>query len=186
MGKTQDDDYIGIARLAAAKLSHLMPNHFDDMVSVALLAIAKSINGFDESQSTGFTYYTMKSRYAIMDYIRTGTMIRVPKEKYKDNVRRFCGSLDEMATDREVGIGELVAHLEYHSTDGFEACYRALAFVGYTEREIWILRMLVEGNNQAEISKILGVSTAYISKVYTNIRRRGQENKELLYSLLRT
>ncbi|NCC71319.1 sigma-70 family RNA polymerase sigma factor [bacterium] len=123
----------------------------EDLLQEGFIALFKSCKKFDISKGIMFSTYAIKAIYNNM----LCYLVRNELKFYNK-----CISLDELQDDLNFEIGggfEIETNLLYNKKN-------------ITDEQLKIIQLKLDGFNQKEISKMIGISKSYVSKKFSNIK----------------
>lgn len=146
----------------------------EDMFQTGVIGLLKAVNTFDASKGYQFSTYA----FAI---VRNELLITFRKSKRSV---KAAFSLDENA---DLGNGESVPYAEMIADDkDYEEvvvnsmlAQQIFERLGTREKHIFTM-FFVENRTQSEISKVLGISQSYISRIISSmgkIKRKGRKTR---------
>lgn len=146
----------------------------EDMFQTGTIGLLKAINTFDDSRGYSFSTYAFP-------IVRNELLIAFRKSK-RSVVAAF--SLDDNA---DIGNGESVPYAEMiadgkdYEENVVNSMLAQQIFERLESREKHIFTMFfVESRTQSEISKALGISQSYVSRIISSmgkIKRKGRKNR---------
>lgn len=176
----------------AARYAYRSPKKTQDITGVAVLALCDCVERIrtglslkEHNNITGYiiTYVTGK----ISNFLKVDHTVRPPLEsdwllrEYKKHGREFLFqyfgtiSYDRIVSATESEIKYKIA--EPHTRDPYEIMFvnEILESKHFTRRERIIMRLKWEGETDAEIASIFGMSTSSITKIRQQLRSRVRE-----------
>lgn len=171
----------------AARYAYRNPKKTQDITGVAVLALCDCVERIrtglslkNHNNITGYINVYVSGK--IDNFLKIDHTVRPPLEsdwlirKYKEHGREFLSqyfgtvSYDLIISDPE-------HFLEPHTQDPYEIMYvkEILESKHFTRRERIIMRLRWEGETDAEIASIFGMSTSSITKIRQQLRLRVKE-----------
>lgn len=111
---------------------------------------------------------------------KLGISLRLAKEA--KNYNAYCQSLEQpMYQDNdgsEVYLEDMIedetAYNDYMTVEMHEVVYKFLETLSEQDKTVWLLYYR-DGKSQTEISKILGLSQSYVSRIITRVERKAND-----------
>lgn len=151
-----------------------VPVNDEDMFQTGIIGLLKAINTFDSSKGYKFSTYAFP-------IVRNELLMSFRKSK-RSVVAAF--SLDDNA---DIGNGESVPYAEMipdgkdYEENVVNSMFAQQIFERLESREKHIFTMFfIENRTQSEISKALGISQSYVSRIISSmgkIKRKGRKTK---------
>jgi RNA polymerase sporulation-specific sigma factor len=151
----------------------------DDLISIGTIGLIKAINTFQTDKNTRLATYAARCiENEILMHLRATRKQRSEMKLYDpigtDKEDNDLTLMDILATDAESTSEQVESKLEQ------EKLYRKLRFLSSREQQVLKMRYgLLDGirKTQREISKLLGISRSYVSRIEK--RALGKLQKEM-------
>lgn len=169
------EENLGLARMAAWKYRESCARvgiDFDDALSIASMGLIRGARSYNPAVSRPSTYLIRACETAILMELR--------KHRASTRCTMLTISIETpVRTDNEGNTLTIADTLENAGPTMEDECIAEIlvdaAMRKITPRQADILRMMQGGMNQQEISRVLGCSQSYVSRLFNACRKQVQE-----------
>lgn len=151
---------IGIIRIVLKSLHISLDD--EDFLQIGVTGLVGALNSFDPSK--GFTFSSYAATFVRNEILKT---LRTPKKRMAVtlSLEKELGE-DDFTLEDTISSGERFEDLSVLKVDLENAMGRL------KEREKLILRLLISGETQASIAKMMGMSRENVRRILKDIKRK--------------